>query len=238
MKIMQKLTKSNASQEKVTIAFLGDSVTQGCFEIFKNRNGNIAVVTEPEHSYAAYVSKILSTLFPTANINAINAGQSGNQAPKGLERLENDVISHNPDLTVVCFGLNDCKNHNVPRYVEALRDIFTKLKQNGGEIIFMTPNMMNTYVSPSIEDSDFIEIAEECAKNENEAYLASYLDGAKKLCCEMSIPVCDCYAIWRNLYENGVNVTELLSNKINHPTREMNAIFAYELVKTMLGGKV
>ena len=26
---------------------------------------------------------------------------------------------------------------------------------------------------------------------------------------------------------------ELLSNKINHPTREMNKLFAYELVRTM-----
>jgi hypothetical protein len=49
----------------------------------------------------------------------------------------------------------------------------------------------------------------------------------------MNVPLCDCYAIWKMLYENGVNTTELLSNKINHPTREMNKLFAYELVRTL-----
>ena len=49
----------------------------------------------------------------------------------------------------------------------------------------------------------------------------------------MNIPVCDCYAIWKKLYESGVSTTELLSNKINHPSREMNKLFAVELVRTM-----
>ena len=39
-----------------------------------------------------------------------------------------------------------------------------------------------------------------------------------------------------SLYENGVDVTELLANKINHPTREMNWLFAVSLVDTMLRG--
>ena len=176
----------------------------------------------------------MKTLYPDASLKIINAGLSGNQAPKGLERVESDVISHNPDLTVVCYGLNDCKNHNAARYTEALDGIFSALKNNGGEIIFMTPNMMNTHTSPSVTDPDFIEIAKECAENQNGGFFDTYINAAKELCKEMAIPVCDCYAIWKDLYENGVNVTELLSNKINHPTREMNSIFAYELVKTML----
>ena len=98
----------------------------------------------------------------------------------------------------------------------------------------MTPNMMNTEISPSIQDPDIKEIAEMCKKNQNEGYLKEYLEAAKELCRKSSVTVCDCYAVWWDLYRNGVNVTELLSNKINHPTREMNAIFAYELVKTML----
>jgi lysophospholipase L1-like esterase len=234
MKITEKLKNSNKNQDEVRIAFLGDSVTQGCFEIYKNRNGNIAVIFDEEHSYPRYVNNILKTLYPDASLKIINAGLSGNQAPKGLERVESDIISHKPDLTVVCYGLNDCKNHNAARYTEALKGIFTALKSSGSEIIFMTPNMMNTHTSPSVTDPDFIEIAEECAENQNGGFFDAYINAARELCKELSIPVCDCYAIWKNLYENGVNVTELLSNKINHPTREMNSIFAYELVKTML----
>ena len=236
MKIFQKLSQSEnkISDGEVKIAFLGDSVTQGCFEIFKNRNGNIGVATDEEHSYSRYVFNILKLLFPKASIKIINAGLSGNQAPGGLQRVSSEVTPHNPDLTVVCFGLNDCKNKNEKRYTEALKEIFIRLKECGSEIIFMTPNMMNTEISKSITDPDFIKIAEDCAALQNEGFFDTYINAAKELCAEMAVPVCDCYSIWKDLYKNGVNITELLSNKINHPTKEMHAIFAYELIKTML----
>ena len=32
----------------------------------------------------------------------------------------------------------------------------------------------------------------------------------------------------------GVEITELLSNKLNHPTREMNKLFAYSLAEAIL----
>ena len=61
-----------------------------------------------------------------------------------------------------------------------------------------------------------------------------YMDAARALCAERNIPVCDCYAKWKKMAENGIDVTELLANKINHPTREMNWLFAVSLLETML----
>ena len=66
--------------------------------------------------------------------------------------------------------------------------------------------------------------------------MASHLEAnvmAIMLCKELGVPVCDCYEVWRSLYAGGMRVTEHLSNKINHPTREMNRIFAYELIRTI-----
>ena len=60
------------------------------------------------------------------------------------------------------------------------------------------------------------------------------MEAAKSLCRSRNIPVCDCYAIWKKLEMSGVNTTELLANKLNHPTRQMHWMFAYELVRTML----
>ena len=68
----------------------------------------------------------------------------------------------------------------------------------------------------------------------NDGILDAHLDAARALCVEMGVPVCDCYKIWQSMYEGGVNTTELLANKINHPIREMHQLFAYELVKIML----
>ena len=238
MKIIEKISskaKNNRDFGVVTIAFLGDSVTQGCFEIYR-KGERIETVYDQNSSYEKGVFDILSMLYPSCPINIINAGISGDNTTGGLNRLERDVVSHNPDLCVVCFGLNDCSvdEESVEKYVGNLEKIFLKLKSEGIETIFMTPNMMNTAVSYHITDEGFKAIAERTSKMQNEGVFDAHIDGAKALCKRMNLPVCDCYAIWKRLAECGADTTELLSNKINHPTRMMNKMFSYELVKTML----
>jgi hypothetical protein len=61
-----------------------------------------------------------------------------------------------------------------------------------------------------------------------------YLDAAKDIAKKHGIKVCDIYSKWKKLAECGVDTTELLSNKINHPTRQMNWLFANSLFDTML----
>lgn len=238
MKIIEKISAKAANNRDfgvVTLAFLGDSVTQGCFEIYRNGEG-IATVYDQKSSYEQGVFNILSTLYPSCPINIINAGISGDRTGGGLERLERDVISRSPDLCVVCFGLNDCsvEEGSVEHYTSNLRAIFEKLRLAGIEIIFMTPNMMNTTVSPHIADEGFKALAARIADMQNDGTFDAHIEAARVLCREMDVALCDCYAIWKRLAACGVNTTELLSNKINHPTREMDKMFSYELVKTML----
>ena len=238
MKILKKINEKandHYNHEGVTVAFLGDSVTQGCFELYKDEKKQIETFFDKRHSYERYFFDILCMLFPNVTVNIINAGISGDNSKRGAERVDNDVIRHAPDLTVVCYGLNDCskKENSIADYTKALEIIFDKLSASGSEIIFMTPNMMNTKVSPHINDSDFIAVAENCAIMQNDGTFDAHIDAARALCKKKSIPVCDCYAIWKTLYKCGVNTTELLANKINHPTPDMNKLFAVELVKTI-----
>jgi len=58
-----------------------------------------------------------------------------------------------------------------------------------------------------------------------------YINAACETARKHSITVCDCYSLWKDMYENGVDITALLSNHINHPTREMHELFAEELFK-------
>ena len=236
IKKMAQKTADHMNHEGVTIAFLGDSVTQGCFEIYKKEDNSIETVFDQRSSYERAVSDYLGTLFPRVPVNTINAGISGDNSGRGVERLERDVLRHEPDLTVVCYGLNDCgrSEGSVERYTGHLRTIFARVLESGSELIFMTPNMMNTRISPHLTDPDFIELARGTSIRQNEGYFDAHIEAARALCAEMGVPVCDCYAIWKRLAACGVDTTELLSNKINHPTREMNRVFAYELVKTML----
>ena len=60
MKIMNALsarTNNARDQRPVTIAFLGDSVTHGCFEVYINRQGNVDTRYRPEQAYSARLKR-------------------------------------------------------------------------------------------------------------------------------------------------------------------------------------
>jgi len=234
-KIIEKV-KDNKNKASVTIAFLGDSVTQGCFECYIDENNEIQTVFDKNSAYHNYVAKIFSVLYPTVPINIINAGISGDNAPHGYERLERDVLCHNPDLVVVCFGLNDSGKgkDGLSLYTQALENIFKKLQAENKEIIFMTPNMMNTTISPRLPDERMKDTALFTLEKQLSGILDMYIEAAMKTAEKNGVRICDCYGKWKQLEACGVNITELLANKINHPTREMNMLFAYSLVETML----
>ena len=239
MRISELLSKKarNINGEKsVTIAFLGDSVTQGCFEIFSLPNGGIDTVYEPTSSFSARLREILAILYPSAQVNIINSGISGDSAKGGLARLERDVLRFSPDLTVVSYGLNDCSGGmaTIPEYLSNLGKIFDRLAECGSEIIFLTQNFYNTGISPHLKEEKELEIAKTFAALQSEGVLKAAFDGAKKLCAEKKIKVCDLYSVWEKLHYGGVNTTELLSNKINHPAREMHYYMAMKLAETML----
>lgn len=239
MEIMKKIAAKAANlggAKLPTIAFLGDSVTQGCFECYRISESDIQTVFDKEHAYHRYIDRILSMLYPNVPLNIINAGISGGDAKHGFERLERDVLCHKPDLTVVCFGLNDCISglKGLEGYKENLCKIFTALKESGSEVIFMTANMINTAVSCHLTDDLLRQLADNSLKRQNDGILKAYFEGAKEVAKACGVKICDVHAKWEMLSANGVDVTELLANKINHPTREMNWMFAYELVNTMM----
>lgn len=93
--------------------------------------------------------------------------------------------------------------------------------------------MMNTKISVHLTDPFLINIAEKFAKIENEGVLASYFEKAKEIAKKCGVGVCDCYEIWKKFQMAGVDTTELLANKLNHPIREMQYIFAISLLEVL-----
>lgn len=233
---MMKKAQDNDGSTGVTIACLGDSVTQGCFEIYMENEEDFQTVFRQGEAYHAYLKEFLSELYPSVPFNIINAGISGSNAPKGYERLERDVLRYNPDLVIVCFGLNDSGKgeEGIAEYTTALNNIFTDVIKSGAEVIFMTPNMMNTNISPHLTIDTIRDVARKIQKKQNDGIMDKYMQAAKQVCENLGVPVCDCYEKWKALYKNGVNITELLSNKINHPTPFMNRLFASSLIETIM----
>lgn len=237
MRFVERLKEKqidNYGKRNPMIAFLGDSVTQGCFEVWEE-NGGCRTVFDTRESYSEKVKEIFALLYPEAPVNIVNAGVNGSSAEQGLERFRRDVVGCNPDLLVVCFGLNDANNgRGIDVYKDSLRTIFKEAQEAGIEVIFMTPNMMNTYTSRVNPQQLFKDLAVVFAGRQNDGTFDSYMDAAKTVCEEEGVTVCDCYAIWKQMYACGVDTTNLLSNGLNHPVRKMHYLFAWQLVQTIL----
>ncbi len=236
MKITEKLTARQNDQfgnPPVTIAFLGDSVTQGCFECYYDEEVGYFGPCEYENSFAEHLRHFLLLLCPNAQINIINAGIGGDSAPGGLARFDRDVAPFHPDLVVVGYALNDSGHgqEGLDRYKTALSGIVEKVAAIGAECILLTPNSMNDRVSPHLTNPHMRNAAAAFVQVD----LDQYVDAARAVAAEHGVPVCDVYARWTAWRRAGINVTELLSNKLNHPVRELHRLTAYLLAETIFG---
>ena len=140
MKIIEKINDKSRdifNKKQPVIAFTGDSVTQGCFELYVKEKGAIETVFDWKEAYSNKVKTILSMLYPSSNITIVNAGLSGTKADIGYDRLAEDVLAYKPDLTVVCYGLNDALRRETwtEQYTDSLRNIFRDLKAEGNNFV-------------------------------------------------------------------------------------------------------
>ena len=206
----------------ITIVALGDSVTHGSVGA-----GEI----DYETVYWNRLRRKLNEVRATIPVNVINAGIGGTTAARSVARLEKQVLCHHPDLIIVCFGLNDI-NGTPEAYLGALRTIFDRCRESGAEVIFMTPNMLNTRVDERTEKR-FAAYAVKTAEMQNSGKMDLYMESACALAREMGIAVCDCYAKWREMSRTQ-DITDLLANYINHPTREMHELFAQSLFEMII----
>lgn len=205
----------------INIVAFGDSVTHGCVAF-----GELNYETV----YWNRLRKKIIDLKDYVPVNVIDAGIGGTTALESVSRMDTQVLNHNPDLIIVCFGLNDI-NGTLEDYLSALEQIFKKASDSGAEVIFMTPNMLNTYVG---EDTakEYYEYASVTAEYQNNGKMDLYMKRACELARSMHITVCDCYSKWKEI-SNEQDTTQLLANRINHPVKGMHELFADELFKCL-----
>lgn len=204
----------------ITIVAFGDSVTHGalCGEI------------NYETVYWNLLRRKINGIRDYVPVNIINAGIGATTAKDGVERIDRQVLAYNPDLVIVCFGLNDV-NNPLEEYLKSLNTIFSKCRAAGADIVFMTPNMLNTYVSDEVSE-EYKAYAARTAEYQNSGRMDMFMFSAIKLAQEMGILVCDCYSMWKKLSETE-DTTKLLINHINHPIQEMHELFANSLFELL-----
>lgn len=216
MHIQEKLMLDRAGllqHGPCNIVIFGDSISHGAF------NGYV----DQQSVYWNLLKQKLHAVRDYMPINMICAAVGGATAGELLPGLEERVLSHKPDLVIVCFGLNDI-NGTLEDFTGALQQIFQKCLAAGCDVVFMTPNMLNTYVA---EDTPVQHkpYAEKTAQMQNSGRMDQYIYAAVELAERMGVPVCDCYSKWKELSKTQ-DTTLLLSNRVNHPIEEMHNLFA------------
>ena len=95
---LDKVLKKLSNGEKVTIAAIGGSITEG------------AGASKTEECYVSRFIAGLKERYPDADITFVNAGVGGTPSALGVIRYERDVtnvLGQNPDLVLVEFAVND-----------------------------------------------------------------------------------------------------------------------------------
>lgn len=115
----------------VTIVAFGDSTT---------------AVRGPTKIYASVLQEELR------NVRIINAGVSGNTTEMARKRFEQDVLTHQPQIAIIQFGINDSAMDVwktpaaveprvlLARYEANLRHFVQTLKSKHTRVVLMTPN--------------------------------------------------------------------------------------------------
>ncbi len=205
----------------INIVAFGDSVTHGALG-----DGEINYETV----YWNRLRRKLNAVRNYVPVNVINAGIGGVTAHMSLARMERDVFSHHPDLVIICFGLNDV-NRPLEEYTGALAAMFDACNERGVSALFMTPNMLNTYVTEDTPEN-LRGYAAQTAAYQNDGTMDAYMQAACRTAQERGIAVCDCYALWKQRSRTE-DTTKWLANGINHPRAEMHELFAEALFRQL-----
>lgn len=238
MRIIEKIRRKAENRHgegAVTLAFLGDSITEGCFDVYVDRFGKVCTYVDESRVYHAEIKHIFGKLYPDCALNIINAGISGANARGSLGRVERDVISHGADFALVSFGSNDMSEgfEGVAEFKKNMSEIVRKLLGADIEVMVMSAPMNCTYVSHLLHEKELRDIAEVISGRVNAGVLKAYAKAAGEVAEECGVRFLDLYAEWERLYNAGVDVTALLENHINHPNGDMHKEMASLIVREM-----
>ncbi len=201
LKIRQKLLTG----KEVRVVCFGDSVT------------GVYYHTGSRRAYTDMLGIALQQAAPQANIQMLNAGISGNTTQDALARIDRDVISHQPDLVTVMFGLNDMTRVPLETYRENLKAIIHKCQAAGSEVILATPNNVITSGDRPTEK------------------LIQYCDVIRQVGSELNIPVSDAYRELDAVREHAAFDWRMLMSDAIHPNMAGHKRIATCLAQTITG---
>ncbi len=103
------------------LAFFGDSLTDGS-------------------DFPEYIINTLNKTYPGHNFSFVNAGVCGNKAYDLVDRLDRDILSQKPDLTLILIGTNDSGfgADHATQFKAELMYLARRLKAAGSKVAFIS----------------------------------------------------------------------------------------------------
>lgn len=121
-------------QKKKKVVFFGDSITQAGV----NPDG-----------YIIKMDSLIKAEGQSANYELVGAGISGNKIYDLYLRVENDVLSKNPDVVVIYIGINDVWHKassgtgtDLPKYIQFYKALIKKFTDKNIKVILCTPSVI------------------------------------------------------------------------------------------------
>lgn len=202
-------------REKINrIIFFGDSITEQARALT---------------GFISLINRQIEVEDLVKKYQTIGAGISGNRVYDLLFRIENDVLSKSPNITVVYIGINDVwgklKNGtglDIERYETFYRAVIVKLLSAHSKVVLCTPSVIGEKYN---------------GQNEQDQDLNLYADIVRKLAKEYQLGLCDLREAFTNyLQENNYeNIAEGILTvdgvHLNENGNKLVAIRLWEAIK-------
>ena len=182
----------------VTIVAFGDSITAG----YAVRRG-----------FPTFWKDMLVQKYPDVRIEIINSGISGDTTMDGLARLDWAVLSYEPDLVTINFGINDCVfGLGLEEFEANLVEMIRRIRAGpASEILLLSSQPLET---PPYNRRvlDYYRAIERVAKEMDEGFV-------------------DVYGAWMERVRQGMPLSTLIIPGLDHPNEVGYRIIAEELMK-------
>jgi len=180
----------------VAIVAFGDSITAG-----------FAV----RHGFPHFWKQMLSKKYPEAGIEMINSGTSGDTTLDGLSKLDWNVLSYNPDLVTVNFGINDAvMGLPLEEFKSNFRKIAERIIAGNIELLLLSSQPLET---PGYD-----------------RLVLRYYRAIEEVADEMDVGFMDVYKAWMDRVNQGAPLGSLIIPGMDHPNEAGYRIIAEELM--------
>ncbi len=139
--------------------------------------------------YSLYLQQYVYCRYPDLKIRFYNAGWSGDRAPGAFNRLERDVLSLNPTVVTLFFGMNDGSyttlNDNILKtYKDNMEKIIQALQAKNVRVVVFTPGCVDYDRKKELGACDYnknLEALGKAGKELAEKYKCDFVDVHKPM---------------------------------------------------------